>query len=71
MNKEILFSICLILVTIIGFRCVSAADAHNTTMSETPSATVEQQQNVNMVQNQNEIINTEKAAKEDNEQVEL
>jgi len=66
MNKEILFSICLILVAIIGFGCVSVADAHNTTMSETPSATVEQQQNVNMIQNQKEIINTEKAAKEDN-----
>ena len=71
MNGKFLFSICLVLVAIIGFGCVSAADAHNNTITETPSVTVEQQQNVNMVQNQNEIINTEKAAKEDNEQVEL
>lgn len=65
MNKEILFSICLILVALIGFGCVSAADAHNTTMSENTAVTVEQQQNVDMIQNQNEIINTEKAVKED------
>ena len=65
MNKQFLFTIGLILIAIIGFGCVSAADAHNTTMSETPSVTVEQQQNVDMIQNQNEIITTEKAAKED------
>lgn len=65
MNNKFLFSIGLILVAIIGFGCVSAADAHNSTMSETPSVTVEQQQTVDMIQNQNEIINTEKAAKED------
>ena len=66
MNSKFLFSIGLILVAIIGFGCVSAADAHNTTMSDNPSVTVEQQQNVDMIQNQN-IINTEKVAKEDNE----
>ena len=66
MNSKFLFSIGLILVALIGFGCVSAADAHNTTMSDNPSVTVEQQQNVNMIQNQNEVINTEKAAKEDN-----
>ncbi|MDO5825751.1 MAG: hypothetical protein Q4Q22_05185 [Methanosphaera sp.] len=64
MNKEILFSICLILVAIIGFGCVSAADAHNTTMGETPSVTVEQQQNMDMIQNH--IIDTEKTVKEGN-----
>ena len=71
MNSKFLFSIGLILVAIIGFGCVSAADAHNTTMSDNPSVTVEQQQNVGMIQNQNEVINTEKAAKEDMKQVEL
>jgi len=65
MNSKFLFSICLILVAIIGFGCVSAADAHNSTITETSSVTVEQQQTVDMIQNQNEIINTEKATKED------
>jgi len=34
MNRKILFSICLILVAIIGFGSISAADAHNSTLSD-------------------------------------
>lgn len=64
MNRKFLFSICLILVAIIGFGCVSAADVHNDTITDKPAFNVEQQ-NTGQIQDQNELINTEKIVKED------
>ena len=64
MNRKILFSICLILVAIMGFGSVSAADAHNSTLSDKQTNGIEQQ-NIDEIQNQNEIIHTEKIVQEE------
>lgn len=64
MNRKILFSICLILVAIMGFGSVSAADAHNSTLSDKQTSGIEQQ-NIDEIQNQNEIIHTEKIVQEE------
>ena len=61
MNKNLLLTICLLVVAIIGFGCVSAADANNNTITDAPTHAVEQQ-NTNMIKECE--VNTQKAVKE-------